>query len=317
MRSSKVSERSHSNSSRSSHSSFRSNKTSASARDKAIEERARLAALKIESEFLLQSQQEEIEKQQLEMKADRLEVEKEIAMAEARAKVYEDHIDINCIQGVQTCNQTHLSNKIPAQDKFCVNDHTSAQKDNLCNTSQHLDQLCKHLNVRSKQPLHPGSQSQIPVKVVKSVNDDTTAEKETKLESNSNTSKHLDDLCKLLKVQSAPDIDMDYFSGDPLDYQYFLSLFEELIEKKVDDPLGRLARLIKYTRGEAKELIQHCIQMPQPDGFNLAKDLLAKEYGDPHKVTAAYMKELNTWKVIRTGDLKELNPISTRLFRAP
>ena len=98
---------------------------------------------------------------------------------------------------------------------------------------------------------------------------------------------------------------MDYFSGDPLDFQYFMSLFTELVEKKVDEPMGRLARLIHYTCGEAKDLIQHCIQMPQPDGYNLAKDLLAKEYGDPNKVTAAYMKQLNSWKVIRPGDLKD------------
>ena len=97
---------------------------------------------------------------------------------------------------------------------------------------------------------------------------------------------------------------MDYFSGNPLDYHYFMSLFEELVEKKIDDPFGKLARLIKYTRGEAKELIQHCSQMSQPDGFILAKKLLEKEYGDPHKVMSAYMKELNSWRTIKSGDIK-------------
>ena len=115
---------------------------------------------------------------------------------------------------------------------------------------------------------------------------------------------HLNDLCNLLKISSAPDVDMDYFSGDPLDYHYFMSLFEELVEKKIDDPFGKLARLIKYTRGEAKELIQHCSQMAQPDGFLLAKKLLEKEYGDPHRITSAYMKELSSWKPIKSGDVK-------------
>ena len=117
---------------------------------------------------------------------------------------------------------------------------------------------------------------------------------------------HLNDLCSLLKIQSAPNVDMDYFDGNPLDYQYFKSLFKELIDKKIDDPLGKLARLIKYTRGEPKELIQHCIQMPQPDGYVMAQELLEKEYGDPHKVSSAYMKELRSWKPINAGDVNEL-----------
>ena len=84
-----------------------------------------------------------------------------------------------------------------------------------------------------------------------------------------------------------------------------MSMFEELVESKIADPFGKLARLIKYTQGEAKELIQHCSQMSQPDGFLMAKDLLDKEYGDPHKVTSAYMKELKSWKTLKTGDVKE------------
>ena len=116
---------------------------------------------------------------------------------------------------------------------------------------------------------------------------------------------HLNDLCNLLKASSAPDVDMDVFDGNPLEFQYFMSLFEQLVERKIDDPLGRLARLIKYTKGEAKELIQHCVQMPQPEGFKLAKELLKKEYGNPHKVTAAYMKELRTWQTIKAGDVNE------------
>ena len=84
-----------------------------------------------------------------------------------------------------------------------------------------------------------------------------------------------------------------------------MSMFEELVEKKIVDPFGKLARLIKYTHGEAKKLIQHCSQMTQPDGFLMAKDLLEKEYGDPHKVTSAYMKELKSWKTLKSGDVRE------------
>ena len=36
-----------------------------------------------------------------------------------------------------------------------------------------------------------------------------------------------------------------------------MALFKEAVERKIEDPKGRLARMIKFTSGEAKELIQH------------------------------------------------------------
>ena len=66
-------------------------------------------------------------------------------------------------------------------------------------------------------------------------------------------------LCKLLQQQAAPDVDIDCFDGNPLNYHYFMALFCEIVETKIQDPRGRLTRLLKYTVGEEKELIKHCI----------------------------------------------------------
>ena len=45
---------------------------------------------------------------------------------------------------------------------------------------------------------------------------------------------------------------------------------------KIDDPRGRLTRLIKYTVGEPKELIKHCIQLSHNRGYQTAMSLLEK-----------------------------------------
>ena len=66
-------------------------------------------------------------------------------------------------------------------------------------------------------------------------------------------------LCKLLQQQAAPDVDIDCFDGNPLNYHYFMALFCEIVETKIQDLRGRLTRLLKYTVGEEKELIKHCI----------------------------------------------------------
>ena len=64
----------------------------------------------------------------------------------------------------------------------------------------------------------------------------------------------VDALCHLVKQQSAPDIELDVFDGNPLDFHYFMTLFHEVVEKRIDNPRGRLARLLKYTSGNRKEI---------------------------------------------------------------
>ena len=39
-------------------------------------------------------------------------------------------------------------------------------------------------------------------------------------------------LCQLLKQQGALEADIDVFSGDPLEYHYFMEIFNEVVEKR-------------------------------------------------------------------------------------
>ena len=81
----------------------------------------------------------------------------------------------------------------------------------------------------------------------------------------------VDALHNLVKQQTAPDIELDFFDGIPLDFHYFMTLFHEVVEKRIDDPRGRLARLLKYTSGNAKEMIKHCVQKPPFMDYQHAK----------------------------------------------
>ena len=58
-------------------------------------------------------------------------------------------------------------------------------------------------------------------------------------------------MCQLLKQQSAPDIDIDIFRGNSIDFHYFMTVFNEIAEMKVDDPRRKLTQLINYTTGDA------------------------------------------------------------------
>lgn len=106
----------------------------------------------------------------------------------------------------------------------------------------------------------------------------------------------------MLKQQSAPEVDMDPIDGNPLNFNNFISLFKEIVESKVEDPRGRLVRLIKYTCGEAKELIKNCVNLPSGLGYSNAMKLLYRRYGDPHQLLAAYRREVKEWPQVKAGD---------------
>ena len=77
-----------------------------------------------------------------------------------------------------------------------------------------------------------------------------------------------------------------------MNFHYFMAVFNETVEKKVDNPIGKLTWLIKYTKGDAKEMVRNCIQLPAEIGFETTKRLLTKRYGDRYKIIAAYRKEI-------------------------
>ena len=129
-----------------------------------------------------------------------------------------------------------------------------------------------------------------------------------------NSDSTVDKLCELFQMQSAPDINLDIFDGDPLEFNFFITSFQEVVEKKIRDSVGRLQRLINFTSGDAKELIKSCVY-DTVHGYENAKRLLKSRYGDPHRILSAYSKELKEWKFIRSGDSVSLRKFYTFLMK--
>ena len=98
-------------------------------------------------------------------------------------------------------------------------------------------------------------------------------------------------ICKLLQRQAAPRIDIEKFGGNLINYQCFMSIFKEVVEDRIEDPTGRLIRLIKYTDGEARHLIKPYVQQLTHLEYQNAKISLKKRHGDPHRIYASYRKK--------------------------
>ena len=113
-----------------------------------------------------------------------------------------------------------------------------------------------------------------------------------------------DALCKLFQLQAVPEIEMEQFDGNPLNYYYFMTLFAEVVGKKIEEPRGILTRLIKFKTVEARELIKQSIQLPHTKDYQHAKALLERTYGNPHKILPSYWKEMKEWSLLKLEDTK-------------
>ena len=78
------------------------------------------------------------------------------------------------------------------------------------------------------------------------------------------------------------------FDGNPMDFPFFMANFVQAVEDKIEDGKGRLARLIQFTEGPAKELAKWCIYLPEESCYVQAKKLLTEKYGNRFLVNAEY-----------------------------
>ena len=100
-------------------------------------------------------------------------------------------------------------------------------------------------------------------------------------------------------VQGALQVEIDKFSGNLLEYQHFVLMFNQVVETKVSDQTGRL----KFTDGEAKEIIKHCIHLPPETGYETALRRLNNRYGNPDHLLALYRKEIKALTSVKPGDV--------------
>lgn len=97
-----------------------------------------------------------------------------------------------------------------------------------------------------------------------------------------------------------PKRDYMTFDGNPMNYPRFIENFRVNIEGREHDPKERLAYLIQFCTGEAKEAISNCVILPDYEGFVRAKEILYNSFGQTHIIIHAYIN-----KVIKGGSIKD------------
>ena len=222
------------------------------------------------------------QKIKIEYNRKKLETEERVAKAKARAKVLNTFGDVSLQKykkedQLLTEDDNRKSKKTPLlrKDPVFHKNETKIEDQKFSHQSR-LNYDCKEFIPGKKYFADDFSQS-------------SNYELNKNYQSDGEVSKML---CKLIQQQGAPEFDIDTFSGDHLEYHYFMEVFKEVVEKRIEDTRGRLTRLIKYKTGEAKDLIKHCIQQPSAEGYENAMELLENRYGDPLKILAIYRREI-------------------------
>lgn len=113
-------------------------------------------------------------------------------------------------------------------------------------------------------------------------------------------------LVKQQRLSSLPTLSIPTFKGDPLEYMYFIRAFEHGIEDRTENCKDRLHFLEQFTMGQPRELVRSCQHMEATAGYEEAKRLLKKHYGDEYKIAMAYVEKALSWQTIQAENAEGL-----------
>jgi hypothetical protein len=112
-----------------------------------------------------------------------------------------------------------------------------------------------------------------------------------------------------------PQPDVPKFSGDPTDFHTFMMAFDTRIASRTANKADLLYYLDQHLEGEAKEIMGGCLHMDPNLGYVEARTILNKEYGDPYKISIAYVDKVLSWPMIKQDDNVGLKRFGIFLIR--
>ncbi|XP_068204676.1 uncharacterized protein [Palaemon carinicauda] len=263
-----------------------------SVRSARLKEKARLAELmaqhamrekaKVMEEQELRLKQEREEQEFiLRKKQEQLELETKIAMSQARERVYAEADNISDIVPKDTPSQLN-SNVDPFQPQpsDIIADTPQLKANVPCSSSQ-----CRFSEPNLDMQLQ--SQQEMPLK----------------------TQQHM------TAAMLLPSIEVPKFKGDPIEFASFMMAFDARIAPNASGDADKLYYLDQQLEGEAKDLIGGCLYMSSSERYTTARNLLSQEYGDPYKVSMAYIKKLISWSALKHEDPHSLYTFALFLIK--
>ena len=112
----------------------------------------------------------------------------------------------------------------------------------------------------------------------------------------------------IVTALNMPRVEIDVFSGNPLEYQSFMAVFNDSVDSQPIKDRMKLTRLLQYTSGAAKSAIRNCALIKDgTDAYTKAKDILKKRFGSDHLIVQKVIQDLKSGKpVLKAADMQQL-----------
>jgi hypothetical protein len=110
----------------------------------------------------------------------------------------------------------------------------------------------------------------------------------------------------VLTALSLPKHELLCFDGDVTKYHAFIAGFDLRAGGKQISDAEKLHILYTYLKGEPREVIGGCFNAHPTVGYNDARALLEKTYGNPYRLAMAYRNQLAAWGTIKNNDAVQL-----------
>jgi hypothetical protein len=111
----------------------------------------------------------------------------------------------------------------------------------------------------------------------------------------------------VVKALHLPKAEIEPFDGNPLNFHCFFALFDESVDRVLEDDRIKLTRLLQFTRGKANEAIRSCILVGGSRGYQKAREILLERFGDNHLISEKVIASLKNGRNVRTAeDLQQL-----------
>ena len=128
------------------------------------------------------------------------------------------------------------------------------------------------------------------------------------------TSQLLESILKMQSVSKLPKNEPKPFGGtDVTEYRSFMLTFEKMIEQYCVDFDDKFYYLMKYTIGEAHQLVNSCYSDDGEKSYRDAKALLEKQYGNEYVIAQKYLDKLQNWPVIKAEEGESLRKFASFL----
>ena len=285
------------------HGSLTSKSSQNSARSARLLEKAKIAELRIEREMLHK-------RHQLLLEEKSLDLDMKLAKAQAREQVLAAAIDEDEADKGDGMNSYYEKNMKMAKSavtfqKYADQSYTATlPQSNLGETAEPRQTKTQpQVTVRKAMEPRP-TETQPAVNSTLNVN---AAEF---------VARTADSADQLLSIMSLPTPEVPKFKGDIINYRTFIIAFDARIGSRLNSFEDKLYYLDQCLLGDAKTLISGCLDLDDAmQGYNDARALLDKEYGDPFKIGMVYLNKIQQWSVIKPDDCVGLKQFSIFLCK--